>query len=63
MVKKQDTSHQKRESELVKWVKFYENVDSIQGYDLSVQYLFYTDGDNSKLQRIEPYEDSSALLI
>ena len=53
--KKQNTSQQKREVELVKWVKYYQNVDNIQGYDLSVQYLFYTDGDNTKLHNIEPY--------
>ena len=53
--KKQNISPQKREIELVKWVKYYQNVDNIQGYDLSVQYLFYTDGDNAKLHNIEPY--------
>jgi hypothetical protein len=52
--KKQNTSQQKREIELLKWVKYYENVDNIR-YDLSVQYLFYTDGDNAKLHNIEPY--------
>jgi hypothetical protein len=53
--KKQTISQEKRESELVKWVKYYQNLKNIQGYDLSVQYLFYTDGDNTKLHNIEPY--------
>jgi len=54
--KKQNTPQNKREIELVKWIKYYENIDNIQGFDLSVQYLFYSDGDNSKLHKIEPYE-------
>jgi hypothetical protein len=53
--KKQITSQQKREVELVKWIKYYENIDNIQGFHLSAQYLFYTDGDNTKLHNIEPY--------
>ena len=54
--KKQNTPQQKREAELVKWVKYYQNIDNIQGFYLSVQYLFYTDGDNTKLHNIEPYQ-------
>ena len=54
--KKQNTPQQKREAELIKWVKYYENIDNLNGYNLSVQYLFYTDGDNTKLHNIEPYE-------
>ena len=53
--KKQDTCQKNREIELVKWVKYYEKFENIQGYNLSVQYLFYTDGDNTKLHEIEPY--------
>jgi hypothetical protein len=53
--KKTNTPQKKREDELVKWLKFYENFDNINGYNLSVQYLFYTDGDNTKLHNIEPY--------
>ena len=54
--KKQDTCQKKREVELVKWIKYYQQFENIQGYNLSVQYLFYTDGDNTKLHEIEPYE-------
>mgnify|MGYP006140514913 CR=1 FL=1 len=59
--KKQNISPQKREIELLKWVKYYQNVDNIQGYDLSVQYLFYTGGDNAKLHNIEPYANNKFL--
>ena len=61
--KKQDTSQQKREVELVKWIKYYQQFENIQGYNLSVQYLFYTDGDNTKLHEIEPYEKVFQLKI
>ena len=54
--KKQNIPQQKREFELIKWVKYYQNIDNIQGFHLSVQYLYYTDGDNTKLHKIEPYE-------
>jgi hypothetical protein len=54
--KKQNTSQKKREIELIKWIKYYENFENLKGYNLSVQYLFYTDGDNTKLHNIEPYE-------
>ena len=54
--KKQKTSQRNREIEFVKWIKYYENIDNLQGYALSVQYLFYNDKDNSKLQHIDPYE-------
>jgi hypothetical protein len=53
--KKQHISQEKRESELVKWVKYYRDVETLQGYDLSVQYLFYTDSDNTKLNKMDPY--------
>jgi hypothetical protein len=46
---------QKREAELVKWIKYYKQIENIKGFNLSVQYLFYTDGDNVKLHNIEPY--------
>ena len=54
--KKQDTCQKKRELELVKWIKYYQQFENIQGYNLSVQYLFYTDGNNTKLHEIDPYE-------
>jgi len=53
--KKQNTSQQKREAELIKWIKYYQTLDNIQGNALSVQYLYYTNGDNAKLHKIEPY--------
>ncbi len=53
--KKQNTSQQKREVELIKWIKYYKTLDNIQGNALSVQYLYYTNGDNAKLHKIEPY--------
>ena len=54
--KKQNTPQTKRENELLKWVKYYQNVDNIQDNDLSVHYLYYSDGDNDKLHNIEPYK-------
>ena len=53
--KKQDTPQKKREFELIYWIKYYENFENLKRYNLSVQYLFYTDVDNKKLHYIEPY--------
>ena len=52
---KHKTPQKKRENELVKWIKFYEKIENLKNYNLSVQYLYYTDGDNMKLHNIEPY--------
>jgi hypothetical protein len=54
--KKQKIPQQKREDELIKWIKYYKYINNIKGYNLSVQYLYYTDKDNAKLHKIDPYE-------
>ena len=54
--KKQTIPQGKREVELIKWLKFYENFDNLKENHLSVQYLYYSDGDNMKLHKIDPYE-------
>ena len=53
--KKQKIPQQKREDELIKWIKYYKYINNIKGYYLSVQYLYYTDKDNAKLHKIDPY--------
>jgi len=53
--KKQNVPQGKREAELIKWLNFYENIANLQNNPLSVQYLYYSDGDNLNLQKINPY--------
>jgi hypothetical protein len=54
--KKQDIPQKKREIELIRWIKYYENIENSQGSCLSVHYLYYSDKDNATLIKIDPYE-------
>lgn len=48
-------SQGKREEMLIKWLKYYENIDNIK-YNLSVHYLYYGDCDELKAYKIDPYK-------
>ena len=55
--KRFDLPQAKREEQLIKWIKYYENFDNIK-YNLSVHYLYYNENINkeNKNYKIDPYK-------
>jgi hypothetical protein len=53
--KKIDIPQAKREELLIKWLKYYENIDNLP-YNLAVHYLYYNDCNEKKCYEIDPYE-------
>jgi hypothetical protein len=53
--KKQNVNQGEKEKQLIKWLKYYENIENIK-YNLSVQYLYYNNINQNINYEINPYK-------